>query len=191
MSASQRRTVTPTSGSATPIASGIPSIAPRPPGTAAGITASRSGPAASAPSFEEFGVPHYLKIDIEGRDRQCLEELAAIVPKGLPDFVSWENESGGLEQLEIVQRAWVHEIQTDRSIDVRGRQSTFLIDEFCRCRGVAGDSSVSSCAMAPPLFVVFSPHTSGQARSPIWAPVSNGRRGRVGRRPPGPLDDSS
>ena len=52
--------------------------------------------------LREYGVPHYLKIDIEGKDRQCLEELAAIGPRALPDFVSWENESAGLEPLEIV-----------------------------------------------------------------------------------------
>lgn len=52
--------------------------------------------------LREYGVPHYLKIDIEGKDRQCLEELAAVVPTALPEFVSWENEAEGFEPLEIV-----------------------------------------------------------------------------------------
>jgi FkbM family methyltransferase len=44
----------------------------------------------------EHGVPHYLKIDIEGSDRLCVD---ALVPPGLPDYVSIEmsHESGDLD----------------------------------------------------------------------------------------------
>jgi FkbM family methyltransferase len=40
----------------------------------------------------EFGVPHYLKIDIEGADRVCLEDID---PANLPRFVSIESECLG------------------------------------------------------------------------------------------------
>ena len=38
------------------------------------------------------GVPHYLKIDIEGNDRLCLEDLSGIT---LPDYISVESECVG------------------------------------------------------------------------------------------------
>lgn len=37
--------------------------------------------------FSEHGVPYYLKIDIEGADRYCIEQLN---PDDLPEFVSFE-----------------------------------------------------------------------------------------------------
>lgn len=37
--------------------------------------------------IEDFGIPHYLKIDIEGNDRLCLD---ALQPGDLPDFISLE-----------------------------------------------------------------------------------------------------
>lgn len=40
----------------------------------------------------EFGVPHYLKIDIEGHDRVCIEGLT---PDTLPKYVSLESECAG------------------------------------------------------------------------------------------------
>lgn len=40
------------------------------------------------------GVPHYMKIDIEGSDRFCLESLRHVAER--PDFLSWE-----LERIDI------------------------------------------------------------------------------------------
>jgi len=40
--------------------------------------------------LERYGMPHYLKIDIEGQDRVCLETLAAFDCR--PDFVSMESD---------------------------------------------------------------------------------------------------
>jgi FkbM family methyltransferase len=41
-----------------------------------------------------LGVPHYMKIDIEGSDRFCLESLRHVAER--PDFLSWE-----LERIDI------------------------------------------------------------------------------------------
>jgi FkbM family methyltransferase len=43
--------------------------------------------------LEEFGVPYYLKVDIEGNDILCLQDLN---PQRLPKFVSMESASPGL-----------------------------------------------------------------------------------------------
>jgi FkbM family methyltransferase len=42
--------------------------------------------------LREFGIPYYLKIDIEGKDRFCLEDLATVREEYLPPYVSWEND---------------------------------------------------------------------------------------------------
>jgi FkbM family methyltransferase len=39
--------------------------------------------------LERFGTPHFLKIDIEGNDRMCLDDLS---PSSLPRFISIESE---------------------------------------------------------------------------------------------------
>ena len=43
--------------------------------------------------LEEFGVPYYLKVDIEGNDILCLQDLN---PQRLPKFVSMESASSDL-----------------------------------------------------------------------------------------------
>lgn len=48
-------------------------------------------------TFERFGVPHYLKIDIEGADRVVLEALQEISER--PQFVSIESEKVDFERL--------------------------------------------------------------------------------------------
>lgn len=42
----------------------------------------------------KFGVPYYLKVDIEGHDLQCIESLRSCAIK--PKYVSVENGNGGL-----------------------------------------------------------------------------------------------
>lgn len=50
--------------------------------------------------IEEFGVPAYLKIDIEGNDRLCLKDLT---PETAPEHISVEaNELGLLDLLEAL-----------------------------------------------------------------------------------------
>jgi FkbM family methyltransferase len=50
-------------------------------------------PVASLSSiFEGFGVPFYLKVDIEGNDRLCLEALAGVAAGERPAYVSWESD---------------------------------------------------------------------------------------------------
>jgi FkbM family methyltransferase len=43
----------------------------------------------------QYGVPHYLKVDIEGSDHLCLKDLSGYPP--LPPYVSVETECGGSE----------------------------------------------------------------------------------------------
>jgi hypothetical protein len=43
--------------------------------------------------LEQFGVPYYLKVDIEGNDILCLQDLN---PQRLPKFVSMESASPDL-----------------------------------------------------------------------------------------------
>ncbi|MFT5604845.1 MAG: hypothetical protein ACI9G5_001808 [Paracoccaceae bacterium] len=47
--------------------------------------------------LQEFGIPHYLKIDIEGMDRACLEALLEFERK--PDYVSIESEKVSFAKL--------------------------------------------------------------------------------------------
>ncbi len=49
--------------------------------------------------LEKFGTPYYLKIDIEGSDRLCLE---AIGPESLPIYVSWEAGNDVIECLNLM-----------------------------------------------------------------------------------------
>lgn len=49
--------------------------------------------------IQQFGVPHYLKIDIEGADRLCLEGLLGFKDK--PQFVSIEIEHRSLLRQEM------------------------------------------------------------------------------------------
>ena len=51
--------------------------------------------------IQEYGVPYYLKIDIEGHDKMCLE---ALNKKDLPQFVSFEADNeGNIEMLDIAR----------------------------------------------------------------------------------------
>jgi len=43
-----------------------------------------------AACMQRYGVPHYMKIDIEGADRLCLEALRGT--SALPDYISMEAE---------------------------------------------------------------------------------------------------
>jgi FkbM family methyltransferase len=42
---------------------------------------------------EQYGVPHYLKIDIEGNDRCCLKDLLGMERANLPKYISVEAHS--------------------------------------------------------------------------------------------------
>jgi FkbM family methyltransferase len=71
--------------------------------------------------LEEFGIPYYMKIDIEGADVACLDALASFAAR--PDFVSIESEKVsfrrltdeldilsrlGYEDFQVVQQGRVH-----------------------------------------------------------------------------------
>jgi len=43
--------------------------------------------------MKQYGVPHYLKIDIEGYDGLCMKNLATAPCSSLPPFISFEEQS--------------------------------------------------------------------------------------------------
>jgi FkbM family methyltransferase len=51
-----------------------------------------------AQCLKEYGMPHYLKIDIEGMDLVCLKALTHFKQK--PDYVSMESDISSLEKLQ-------------------------------------------------------------------------------------------
>lgn len=53
--------------------------------------------------FERHGVPHYLKVDIEGKDIVCMEGLQGLAKADLPAYVSVE--AHGLEYLCLLWTA--------------------------------------------------------------------------------------
>jgi FkbM family methyltransferase len=60
--------------------------------------------------LREYGVPHYLKVDIEGYDRKCLEDLATIPSASRPQFISWENEVDSPSRIATSSLRLVHEL---------------------------------------------------------------------------------
>jgi FkbM family methyltransferase len=50
--------------------------------------------------MEKYDIPYYLKIDIEGSDRYCLE---AIHPASAPRYVSWEAGQDAVECLNLMR----------------------------------------------------------------------------------------
>jgi FkbM family methyltransferase len=50
--------------------------------------------------MEKYDIPYYLKIDIEGSDRYCLE---AIHPASSPSYVSWEAGHDAIECLNLMR----------------------------------------------------------------------------------------
>jgi FkbM family methyltransferase len=66
-------------------------------------------PAVSFPRcLSEYGVPHYLKIDIEAADMLCLEALLDVAPEQRPRYTSIEGESetwsAVVRQFELLER---------------------------------------------------------------------------------------
>jgi len=68
--------------------------------------------------FARHGVPHYLKIDVEGLDEACLEQL--LHSGARPDFVSVEVGSAdlaallracGYDRMQVVNQAFHHMVQ--------------------------------------------------------------------------------
>jgi FkbM family methyltransferase len=61
-----------------------------------------------AACLREYGVPHYLKIDIEGADMLCLEALFDVEPAQRPRYASIEAEaetwSGVVRQFDVLER---------------------------------------------------------------------------------------
>lgn len=50
--------------------------------------------------FEEYGVPYFLKVDIEGNDKYCLD---ALLPEHSPQYISVE-DNGSIANLEKMHR---------------------------------------------------------------------------------------
>jgi hypothetical protein len=73
--------------------------------------------------LQQFGVPHYLKVDIEGADLLCVESLRTVTPR--PDYLSIESNKTdfaallhefellfelGYRGFAVVQQARIHEL---------------------------------------------------------------------------------
>jgi FkbM family methyltransferase len=74
-------------------------------------------------SFLEFGVPHYLKIDVEGVDRQVLQTLARLPDR--PKYLSFESEKVSFESLladlEFVQSLGYQRFKVVQQATIPGR----------------------------------------------------------------------
>lgn len=94
--------------------------------------------------LKKYGVPYYLKIDIEGHDHLCLMDLQ---PGALPKYVSTESECAGstshiamddgLRSLSILRELGYHKFklidQATFSPFAPGRTLTNEIDSIARC----------------------------------------------------------
>src|SRR5262245_24193716 len=78
--------------------SGARLTGPSPHGMVLPATGSLSPAAASL--LQEFGIPYYLKLDIEGNEIYCLRDLA---PPDLPKYVSFEKTPNAIESLAVVR----------------------------------------------------------------------------------------
>jgi FkbM family methyltransferase len=75
--------------------------------------------------IERYGIPHYLKIDIEGNDMLCLDGLN---PSTLPKYVSVESECP-LEQSGSVEDG----LRTLQKLESLGYNRFKLIDQYTFC----------------------------------------------------------
>jgi FkbM family methyltransferase len=95
--------------------------------------------------LDQYGVPFYLKVDIEGDDRLC---LAALRCDGLPAFLSWEVGDDleeliqlamdlGYRRFKIINQLLFRELEYINSLRHRLRRRlrrTFGLDEFALTR---------------------------------------------------------
>jgi len=94
-----------------------------------------------AASLERFGVPYFLKVDIEGADRLCLDELRE--GTGRPRYVSLESEKAdfsalveefdllaqlGYDRFAVVQQAGISRIANATRLDGKGMPFAFETD---------------------------------------------------------------
>ncbi len=92
-----------------------------------------------AERLREFGVPFYLKVDIEGADKECFEALRGLTAR--PMYVSLESEKVdfealigefdmlselGYERFAVVQQADIS--QVDRATRIDGGSMTFKFE---------------------------------------------------------------
>ena len=77
--------------------------------------------------FAQHGVPHYMKIDIEGADRLC---VLGLTPEARPDYMSFEvgddveeliqhAQSVGLTRFKIINQVCLRELANERSFSDR------------------------------------------------------------------------
>jgi FkbM family methyltransferase len=78
-----------------------------------------------AACLRDYGVPHYLKIDIEAADMLCLEALGDIEPQQRPRYVSIEAESetwsGVVRQFNLLDRLGYSRFAIVQQGDIGGR----------------------------------------------------------------------
>ena len=76
--------------------------------------------------IERYGIPHYLKIDIEGNDMLCLDGLG---PSTLPNYLSVESECPLDEQSASVEDG----LRTLQKLESLGYRHFKLIDQYTFC----------------------------------------------------------
>ena len=76
--------------------------------------------------IERYGIPHYLKIDIEGNDMLCLDGLG---PSTLPKYLSVESECPLDEEGAGVEDG----LRTLQKLDSLGYRRFKLIDQYTFC----------------------------------------------------------
>jgi FkbM family methyltransferase len=77
--------------------------------------------------IEEFGIPHYLKIDIEGRDTLCVQALDR---GALPEFISIEVAGDdGLKQLALLRERGFKRFKAINQVNYLPLQMPASIDQ--------------------------------------------------------------
>jgi FkbM family methyltransferase len=76
--------------------------------------------------LQEFGVPHYLKIDIEGADLLCVEAMLGITPR--PDYLSIESNKTDfaalLREFDLLSELGYHRFAVVQQALIHGRPYT-------------------------------------------------------------------
>jgi FkbM family methyltransferase len=139
--------------------------------------------------FEQYGVPHYLKIDIEGNDRLCLMGLS---PQMRPKYVSAESECQGdkaelteeecIENLDLMHKAGYTRFKMIRQSDFTATRTsgsaTFL-------KRLAISMTHGRLQSVPMLSTIGAPFSDRAAVDRIGYPFKNGSSGPWGEDLPG------
>jgi FkbM family methyltransferase len=141
--------------------------------------------------LEEFGVPHYLKIDIEGNDRMCLE---ALDPRNLPRFCSVEVAMPTLETMTLLRRLGYEKFKLIEQSDFT--ELNWIPNESSVVRAgmlhlVRPAGAIGALAVRAVFRAFFRPKPSSPIEADGWT-FPKGSSGPFGKDLPGPwrsMDD--